>query len=600
MKKFIYINFIILFMISCVSTNLEISMKEERPSLFLTKEAEKRLKTKSDDKLIEAMKIVLINNAEKALLAPAVVHVLEGPRLLPQSRNAIRIISNCALAWKITGRTEFKDRAISCLENISKFKDWNPSHFLDVAEMSLAAGIGYDWLYDELSESQKKMIASALVKNGLKPGLRGFAFRAWWTKGGNNWTQVCAAGLAVGATAIRDVEPELSKKVISHAMNSLPKILHVYEPDGAYPEGAIYWDYGTSFHALMMMALDTAFSDSMKNKKQDIVSQNLLKSIEYLRWTIGASGDYFNYGDTTEEFNIAELGAAFPILTAEIGDKNSALWYRKKFLEKEVENLTVFKRLYPICLLAVEQNLELFSDDSQQKLLPKENFKFYDGEQPLAFYRNGDGFYFAIKGGKNNGSHSQMDCGSFILEKDKIRWFIDLGRDDYNLPGYWEMSQTGRRWNYFRLNNLSHNTISIGEKLHKANAEAKITKTMARDNGCKIVVNLSQTLALSCDAASRSVDIAGTQVIITDTISAADSFILWSATTDASINIEGQSAILQKDGKQLTCRIISPAQAEWSARNATGSSPLDAPNPGVQQLQIKLPQGDAKIVVEMF
>ncbi|MBN2651794.1 MAG: heparinase II/III family protein, partial [Spirochaetales bacterium] len=549
--------------------------------------------------LIEAMKIVLINNAEKALMTPTVVHELEGPRLLTQSRNAIRIISNCALAWKITGKSEYRDRAIKCLENISRFKDWNPSHFLDVAEMSLAAGIGYDWLYDELSVSQKKMVASALVKNGLKPGLRGFTRGAWWTQGGNNWTQVCAAGLTAGAIAIRDAEPELSKKIISYSIESLPRILHVYEPDGAYPEGAIYWDYGTSFHALMVMALDIALPDIANKVKSTIISDNFLKSTEYLRWTIGASGDYFNYGDTTEGFDVAELGAAFPILVAESGDKGSALWYRKKFLEKEVQDLTVFKRLFPICLLAVDRSRELFSDDSLQQL-PDSSFKFYDGEQPLAFYRNDNGFYFAIKGGKNNGSHSQMDCGSFILEKDKIRWFVDLGRDDYNLPGYWEMSQAGRRWNYFRLNNLSHNTISIGNRLHNADAGAKITRTKATDNGCEIVVDLSQTLAPTCKTATRSVGVEGARVIITDTIYDADSFIVWSATTTATIVIEGKTAILHQDGRQLTCKIISPPQAEWSTRAATGTSPLDAPNPGVKQLQIKLPQGDAEIVVEMF
>jgi hypothetical protein len=31
------------------------------------------------------------------------------------------------------------------------FSDWNPSHFLDVAEMTAALAIGYDWLYEEVS-----------------------------------------------------------------------------------------------------------------------------------------------------------------------------------------------------------------------------------------------------------------------------------------------------------------------------------------------------------------------------------------------------------------------------------------------------------------
>ena len=33
---------------------------------------------------------------------------------------------------------------------VSRFTDWNPTHFLDVGEMVMALAIGYDWLYDSL------------------------------------------------------------------------------------------------------------------------------------------------------------------------------------------------------------------------------------------------------------------------------------------------------------------------------------------------------------------------------------------------------------------------------------------------------------------
>ena len=34
-------------------------------------------------------------------------------------------------------------------------------------------------------------------------------------------------------------------------------------PDGAYPEGIGYWDYGTSFNAMFLSAIEKAFERIM-------------------------------------------------------------------------------------------------------------------------------------------------------------------------------------------------------------------------------------------------------------------------------------------------------------------------------------------------
>ena len=35
------------------------------------------------------------------------------------------------------------------------YDNWNPEHFLDVAEMTMALSIGYDWLYEVLSPKNR-------------------------------------------------------------------------------------------------------------------------------------------------------------------------------------------------------------------------------------------------------------------------------------------------------------------------------------------------------------------------------------------------------------------------------------------------------------
>ena len=74
--------------------------------------------------------------------------------------------------------------------------------------------------------------------------------------------------------------------------------------------------------------------------------------------------------------------------------------------------------------------------------------------------------YLAIKGGNGSGIglasssrpedvklHAQADAGSFIIDGARRRWVIDLGSDDYDLPGYFDHgidTRSGSRWRYYR------------------------------------------------------------------------------------------------------------------------------------------------------
>ena len=53
------------------------------------------------------------------------------------------------------------------MNTVCAFKDWNHSHFLDVGEMAMAVSIGYDWLYDELSEETKANARAALNQHAF-------------------------------------------------------------------------------------------------------------------------------------------------------------------------------------------------------------------------------------------------------------------------------------------------------------------------------------------------------------------------------------------------------------------------------------------------
>jgi len=91
----------------------------------------------------------------------------------------------------------------------------------------------------------------------------------------------------------------------------------------------------------------------------------------------------------------------------------------------------------------------------------------FGGGQPVACFRSGwnpDDTYLAIKGGTPAVSHGHMDVGSFVYDAHGERWCHELGAEDYNLPGYFG----NKRWNYYRLQNRSHNTLEIDGRLQEA------------------------------------------------------------------------------------------------------------------------------------
>ena len=84
-------------------------------------------------------------------------------------------------------------------------------------------------------------------------------------------------------------------------------------------------------------------------------------------------------------------------------------------------------------------------------------------EDPLATW-------CGVKAGFDKVPHGHLDLGNFEFETDGIRWGLDLGKDDYNLPGYF-----GKQcWDYYRLKSESHKVPLIAGKGQLVEGVAKV------------------------------------------------------------------------------------------------------------------------------
>ena len=114
---------------------------------------------------------VIVAFSDRVLETPPVTRTMIGRRLLHTSREALKRIFWLGYTYRVHGGEAYARRAIDEMVAVSAFSDWNPSHFLDVGEMTMAVAIGYDWLYDRMTPLERQTVAQAIVDKGLKPAL---------------------------------------------------------------------------------------------------------------------------------------------------------------------------------------------------------------------------------------------------------------------------------------------------------------------------------------------------------------------------------------------------------------------------------------------
>ena len=272
-----------------VNTSVRLS---GHPRLLLQKGEEKTLKKMiMKDVIWKDIHQSLLNEAAEIVQLPLNERIKTGRRLLSVSRENLRRIFILSYAYRMTRKGEFLKRAESEMLKAASFSDWNPSHFLDVGEMTMALAIGYDWLYPQLSAQTKKVIEDAIVEKGLKPS---FDERYnWFVNAVHNWSQVCHAGVTYGALAVWEKEPALACTVVNRAIEKISIPMGHYAPDGAYPEGIGYWDYGTSFNVMFLSAIEKIFGTDYGLSELP----GFLKTGEYILHMVTPNLKNFAYSD---------------------------------------------------------------------------------------------------------------------------------------------------------------------------------------------------------------------------------------------------------------------------------------------------------------
>jgi len=579
------------------------ALRREHPRLLFTNASlAVAIDAAGSDPLRAKLHEQVVRAAEEQMRAPPIRYVLVGPRLLDQSRKALAQISTCAMAFRLSGDGRFADHARDVMLAAAAFPDWNPSHFLDVAEMATALGLGYDWLYDRLTPAERTTIKRALLDKALAyvkpayaradPDRESFPF----VKGNltNNWNQVCNGGFLIAALAVAEDEPELARAVIAGLRETLPLAMAAYRPDGAYPEGPVYWRYGTRYNVLILAALDTALGDDFGLGRLPGFDRTELFRL-YVQSPTGLS---FNFADSRPD-----LGADFALTwLAQQHRQPEAEAHSRELLAAELAGAPSLDDRF----LAV--NVVWFPRPVKGGSPPPLDANF-GGPSKIAIFRSAwddpRALWTGLKAGSNRVNHGHLDLGSFMLDADGERWAVDLGPDDYNLPGYWDRATAhSPRWQYFRLNNRSHNTLTPDDALQSPDADAPMIAYGSEPDRAFAVTDLTSAYAGFARRFRRGLAMLDrARVLVQDEIERPKpgTTLTWRMLTAAAVELSGRQATLRQNGRTLRMEILSPANARFAVKPATPPTAVEERNKGIVELLAEVPSpttaGDVRIAV---
>lgn len=562
---------------------LKKNLSKKSPKLILTPKKEKLIRKKlKSDPYVQAYYQNLQNDAEEIMEKPLLKRELEGFRLLFVSREMVRRMGVLGMLYRLDKKPEILTRINDEIKAVCAFTDWNPQHFLDIAEMSFGVSLAIDWVGDYLPASTVALAKTNLIEKGLIPSFNEGGTRMFWINSSNNWNAVCHGGMIAASLVVADVDPELAAKTIKRALDKLPNSLKEYAPDGIYPEGPTYWGYGTAYSVIASSVLTSALGTDFGISN----STGFMESAAFRLHATAPSGQFFNFADSGDKNN----GGGSVLMSWFAAQTGDALFFDEDYFK----NPTDAGRL-------AGPGLVWLSEFTERKSSTLPLAWHGKGHNPIAVFREPaddlKGFYLAVKGGKANLSHGNMDAGTFVFDLNGVRWVEDPGNQRYyllnkigfNLSGH---CQECPRWTLLTKKNQGHSTITVNDELFNVDGHATIIDFKAGAQP-EVTIDMSDLYFGNITSVTRRmVKESESSILIDDKFEVNDStkLITWGMMTTADVQATKTGAILSQDGMELNLTILSPENVSISIISLDPSPmEIDKQIEGFKRIEIRVP-----------
>jgi hypothetical protein len=407
------------------------------PRLFFNTADRQKLIERSRDPKLASLWAHLQKTAKDSRATGELAHggqifeLLDSEYLLPSllayfdvlNRARTRMAHNAFEAY-LTDNPEARAAAKSAMLDVAKWKRWQPPWFnahgqhtyYPAGLLAADVALGYDLLYDDLTEGERAQIRRALIEKSIIPTYKEYVVDNRIMANTSNWIAHTVGGALIAAAGIAgDVQvsesPSKSNARFEILLHGLllkleDHIAASFLADGSYGEGISYHEFDTETLAPALNALRRVFGiDYWKQT-------HVLDSLNYPLYTLAQppSGS-LDMGDTHPP-----AGHGIPALAYESKDPVMR-WYYAQF---DRPSLSKF----------------IFYDDSvapQSPKPPKLPSSRIFRDKGNAVFRNGwdkDAIILLYRAGPNF-NHHHADQGSFLLNAFGENLITEAGWSDY-------------------------------------------------------------------------------------------------------------------------------------------------------------------------
>ena len=229
------------------------------------------------------------------------------------TQNALaRVISNEAWQYALTKNMDAANRAKAALLKISKLPSWNHpwmeangNHtYYPGAPAAIAAGIGYDILYNLLTADEQKTIRNGIMANSIKPFYRDMVELNRMPSSNSNHIGVILSGVGVAAMAIANDDqnlPGLEPYLSGILAKTKQFIDRTVLPEGSYNEPYTYQEMGFRELVEFLYSLERNFGVDYTS------TTNLKEFYQYpIYVTQAKDGAYQDLGDVSHTYNFTQ------------------------------------------------------------------------------------------------------------------------------------------------------------------------------------------------------------------------------------------------------------------------------------------------------
>ena len=538
--------------------------EDNHPRLFITDEDMKGIAgvvADNTNPYLTAMHRQMMTVAEKAVASSANVRWDRDEHrnpLQPIRKALSAIVAEC-YGYRYTSDKRFLKHAEKDLNALcDSAVAWNCPEFLQRGELALTLAIGYDWLHADLKSKTKKHIVDVLMSEAFVPAVK--PVRAGYHYSKHNWNSVCIGGLTTAAIAVYEKIDTVGLRVVQDAYRFNPNGMHAYYPDGASYEGPSYWNYGTMYQSILLMALE----DNLGTDFGLSQAEGFLKSGLFRTFSVGNLNMFFDYADCREK-NIPST----PLWYLAYKTCNHGLLYNeiKTYLSGKGNGYEGDRSLFLALACAYRMGHFKAEPFSGRVFTAK-------GIAEQAIVRTGWGrkdSYLGIKGGCARANHAHMDAGSFVFETGGVRWACDALKIDYGMnakyfkpngKALFDSKQNSWRWHLFGSGITSHNVLIINDRLFDVEACATLQKVYDEESCLGASFDLTTLYGGMVKSAVRTALICDDSYLeVTDRIVTGeeDVKVRWNFVTKATVTLESDgSIILTQSGQKMRLSTDAP------------------------------------------